>query len=114
MIGIHPDVWNGYNDIGRYRFTHMVTNVSQSGEPAHVALPHVHRVASLVQRWILGTHQGAIGHEQLDYYLDEFIYTFRFNRRHSRHRGLLFNRLLEGALAADPHPYKALTSESVG
>jgi hypothetical protein len=70
----------------------------------------VHLVASLVKRWILGTHQGAISHAQLDYYLDEFA--FRFNRRHSRHRGLLFYRLLEGALAADPHPYRALTSES--
>jgi transposase-like protein len=109
---VHTDAWRGYNDIGRYRFTRMVTNVSQSGDPAHVALPHVHRVASLVQRWILGTHQGAVSHEQLDYNLDEF--TFRFNRRHSRHRGLLFYRLLEGALAADPHPYKTLTSESAG
>jgi hypothetical protein len=76
----------------------------------HVVMPHVHRVASLVQRWLLGTHQGAISHHQLDYYLDEFM--FRFNRRRSRHRGLLFYRLLEGAVAADPHPYKALTSKS--
>ena len=45
----------------------------------HVALPHVHVVSSLLQRWILGTHQGAISHAQLDYYLDEF--TFRFIRR---------------------------------
>ena len=52
---VHTDAWPGYNDIGRYRFTHMVTNVSQSGHPAHVGLPHGHRVASLVQRWILGT-----------------------------------------------------------
>ena len=106
----HTDGWLGYFDIGKYRFKHVARNVSASGDPAHVALLHVHRVASLVQRWILGTHQGAVGHDQLDYYLDEF--TFRFNRRHSRHRGLLFYRLLEGALAADPHPYKTLTSQS--
>jgi hypothetical protein len=107
---VHTDGWQGYFDIGKYRFGHVVTNVSQSGDPAHVALPHVHRVASLVRRWILGTHQGAVSHDQLDYYLDEF--TFRFNRRHSRHRGLLFYRLLQGALAADPHPYRTLISES--
>ena len=107
---VRTDGWQGYFDVGRHRFKHVVTNVSASGDPAHVVLPHVHLVASLVKRWILGTHQGAIGHAQLDYYLDEF--TFRFNRRHSRHRGLLFYRLLEGSLAADPHPYKALTSES--
>jgi transposase-like protein len=107
---VQTDAWQGYNDIGRYRFKHVVTNVSQSGDPAHVALPHVHRVASLVQRWILGTHQGAVSHTQLDYYLDEF--TFRFNRRHARHRGLLFYRLLEGAVAADPQPYKTLIAET--
>ena len=99
---VRTDGWQGYFDIGRYRFSHVVTNVSASGDPAHVALPHVHLVSSLLQRWILGTHQGAISHAQLDYYLDEF--TFRFNRRGARHRGLLFYRLLEGALAAGPHP----------
>ena len=107
---VRTDGWQGYFDVGRHHLTHVVTNLSASGDPAHVVMPHVHRLASLVQRWILGTHQGAIGHEQLDYYLDEF--TFRFNRRRSRHRGLLFYRLLEGAVAADPHPYKALTSRS--
>ena len=107
---VRTDGWQGYFDVGRHRFKHVVTNVSASGDPGHVVLPHVHLVASLVKRWILGTHQGAISHAQLDYYLDEF--TFRFNRRHSRHRGLLFYRLLEGTLAADPHPYRALTSQS--
>jgi len=53
-----------------------------------VVLPHVHRLASLVQSWPFGTRQGAISHDQLDYYLDEF--TLRFNRRCSHHRGLLF------------------------
>jgi transposase-like protein len=107
---VRTDGYTGYDDIGRYRFKHVVTNVSASGDPAHVVLPHVHLVASLRKRWILGTHQGAIGHSQLDYYLDEF--TFRFNRRRARHRGLLFYRLLEGAVAAAPHPYKTLTSQS--
>jgi hypothetical protein len=91
-------------------FEHVVTNVSDSGDPAHISLPHVHIVASLLKRWLLGTHQGAISHAQLDYYLEEF--TFRFNRRRARHRGLLFYRLLEGTLLARPQPYKSLTSES--
>jgi ISXO2-like transposase domain/Transposase zinc-ribbon domain len=103
---VRTDAWNGYNDIGRYHFKHCVTNVAASGDPAHVVMPEVHRVASLLKRWLLGTHQGAVSHDQLDYYLDEF--TFRFNRRRSRHRGLLFYRLLEQAVATDPHPYKTL------
>jgi hypothetical protein len=65
-------------------------------------MPRVHRVASLLKRWLLGTHQGAVRPQQLDYYLDE--YTFRFNRRGSNHRGLLFYRLLEQALQTEPRP----------
>ncbi|OGT26975.1 MAG: hypothetical protein A2Z17_03980 [Gammaproteobacteria bacterium RBG_16_66_13] len=77
-----------------------------SGESAEAVLPRVHRVASLLKRWLLGTHQGAVSREHLDYYLDEF--TFRFNRRTSRHRGKLFYRLLEQAVAVNPVPYAAM------
>jgi len=67
---------------------------------ASEALPRVHQVISLLKRWLLGTHQGAVSHAHLDYDLDEF--TFRFNRRTSRHRGKLFYRLVEQAVAVDP------------
>jgi transposase-like protein len=107
---VRTDGWAGYNGIGEHRFSHVVTNVAASGGPAHVAMPEVHRVASLLKRWLLGTHQGAVSQQQLDFYLDEF--TFRFNRRRARHRGLLFYRLLEQAAATDPHPYDALIAES--
>ena len=76
------------------------------GESAEAVLPRVHRVASLLKRWLLGTHQGGVSREHLDYYLDEF--TFRFNRRPSRHRGKLFHRLLEQAVAVGPVPYAAM------
>ena len=66
-------------------------------------MPRVHRVSSLLKRWLLGTHHGGISTRQLDFYLDEF--TFRFNRRGSRHRGLLFYRLLEQATQLDHVPY---------
>ncbi len=69
-------------------------------------MPAVHRVASLLKRWLLGTHQGAAGAEHLDAYLNEF--TFRFNRRASRRRGLLFYRLLEQAAVAGPITYRDL------
>ena len=78
----------------------------QQSEPAHVVMPGVHRVASLLQRWLLGTHQGRVSREHLDAYLNEF--TFRFNRRRSRRRGLLFYRLLEQSIAADPITYRSL------
>ena len=63
----------------------------------------MHRVASLVKRWILGTHHGAVQPEHLDAYLDEFV--FRFNRRTSSSHGRLFHRLLQQAVVTDPLTY---------
>ena len=80
--------------------------MSQQNDPAHVVMPGVHRIASLLKRWLLGTHQGSVGPDHLDAYLNEF--TFRFNRRGSRRRGLLFYRLLEQAILADPITYRSL------
>ena len=85
---VHTDGWKGYHNIAKKGYTHQVTLLSQSDDPAHKLMPRVHRVASLLKRWLLGTHQGAVSEKHVDYYLDEF--TFRFNRRRSRARGLLF------------------------
>ena len=103
---VHTDGWPSYNGIDAKGYTHEVTVLSQHDEPAHQLMPRVHRVASLLKRWLLGTHQGAVREKHLDYYLDE--YTFRFNRRRSRARGLLFYRLLQNAVAVDPVPYGQL------
>ena len=65
-------------------------------------LPHVHRVASQLKRWLLGTHQGAVSHHRLQVYLDEFV--FRFNRRSSGSRGLRFHRMIEQILEKGPVP----------
>lgn len=77
-----------------------------SGDSADEVLPRVHRVASLLKRWLLGTHQGGIHRDHLDYYLDEF--SFRFNRRTSHYRGKLFYRLIEQAVQVEPAPFKTL------
>lgn len=63
-------------------------------------LSHVHLVASLLKRWLLGTYQGAVGPTHIEYYLDEF--TFRFNSRASRSRGKLFYRLIQQSVAIAP------------
>ena len=94
------DGWSGYNELESKGFNRKITVQSSSGDPAHVSMPGVHRVASLLKRWILGTHQGSIVPEHLQSYLEEF--TFRFNRRTSRSRGLVFRRLLERAVATGP------------
>lgn len=94
------DGWSGYNGLSEIGYTRKVTVLASSGDPAHVSMPGVHRVASLLKRWILGTHQGSIVPAHLQSYLEEF--TFRFNRRTSRSRGLVFRRLLEQAVVTKP------------
>src|SRR3990172_8631894 len=100
------DGWEGYEGLKNHGYEHKVRVISGSGKTASALLPRVHRVASLLKRWLLGTHQGAVSRDHLDYYLDEF--TFRFNRRTSRHRGKLFSRLSEQAVAIGPTPYEKL------
>ena len=80
----------------------------RSGQAAHETMPEVHRVAALLQRWMMGTHHGAVQPAQLDYYLDEFV--FRFNRRTSTSRGLLFYRLMQQAVATTPVTYSQIAS----
>jgi transposase-like protein len=101
---INSDGWDSYNILTQYGYVHApVTHAASiSGD----ATPLTHRVASLLKRWWLGTHQGAISPEHLAYYLDEF--TFRFNRRTSRSRGKLFYRLIEQALQINPVPAKTI------
>ncbi len=103
---VHTDGWLGYEPLEGDGYRHEVSYLE--GQPARASklLPRVHRVVSLVKRWILGTHQGAVSHEHLDSYLDEFA--FRFNRRKSRSRGKLFYRLVQQAVAVPPAPYKSL------
>ena len=79
---------------------HQRKILSSNDDPAHVSMPGVHRIASLLKRWILGTHQGSVSVEHLQSYLEEF--TFRFNRRTSISRGLLFRRLLEQSVIKAP------------
>lgn len=103
---VHTDGWPGYSGLRAKGYRHKVTKIKRSERLAHELLPRVHRVAALLKRWILGTHHGSISDRHLDYYLDEF--TFRFNRRRSRARGLLFYRLLQQAVHADPAPYATI------
>jgi transposase-like protein len=103
---VHTDGWDGYERVTSSGYRHRVSYLRGHHELASQLLPRVHRVVSLLKRWLLGTHQGAVSHAHLDYYLDEF--TFRFNRRRSRHRGKLFFRLVQQAVAIDPVPYARL------
>lgn len=105
---VHTDGSGAYRRIRDLGFEHEVTVHLGSALPAHQSMPGVHRVAALLQRWMMGTHHGAVQPNQLDYYLDEFV--FRFNRRTSRSRGLLFYRLLQQAAVTCPVTYGDVVS----
>lgn len=112
---IHTDDWKAYGGLKKAGYKHKITTLSRrkkKGKSASQLLPRVHRAASLLQRWILGTHQGAPSPDHLDYYLDEFV--FRFNRRTSAHRGKLFYRLLQNAVVVEPAPYASLVKHVRG
>ena len=96
------DGWKGYNAIKSKGYCHEVKKIAGSGKEASDLLPNVHLVISLVKRWLMGTHQGAVSSEHLQYYLDE--YAFRFNRRLSKHRGKLFYRLIQQAVVTEATP----------
>lgn len=95
---IRTDGWKGYGQLQSEGYTHIV--VRKESDVGDNLLPMVNRVASLLKRWLVGTHQGAVQSSHIDYYLDEF--TFRFNRRTSSYRGKLFYRLVQQAVQIEP------------
>jgi transposase-like protein len=103
------DAWQGYRGIDKLGYTHDRRSQRAArarGEDPGELLPGVHRIASLAKRWLLGTHQGSVDEAHLQSYLNEFA--FRFNRRRSTSRGMVFYRVLELAIGHDPVRYRDL------
>ena len=103
------DGWEGYSGLEKLGYVHDRRSqraARASGEDPGKLLPAVPRVASLAKRWLLATHQGAVDEEHLSSYLNEFV--FRFNRRRSGSRGMVFYRVLELAIAHAPVRYEDL------
>ena len=109
---IHTDGKKEYQGINGIGYKHIVTVMKDEDDPAHVEMPACHRVASLVKRWLLGTHHGGFARQHLDAYLDE--YTFRFNRRLSRDRGLIFFSVVRQCLNTRRSDYEAIVLSQRG
>lgn len=106
------DGWAGYSFLSQSKnYEHKQKIISGSGKEAHELLPHVHMVDSLVKRWINGTHQGNISPKHLPYYLDEFA--FRFNRKMSTYRGMLFFRLMQQAVVTPPVTLNEIVKQKI-
>jgi transposase-like protein len=104
---VRTDGSAAYLQLNGLGYQHQRVVMLGATEAAHTAMPGVHRVAALIKRWLLGTLHGAVQPEHLDAYLDEFV--FRFNRRSSTFRGMLFYRLLQQAVATTPLTYDQVT-----
>jgi transposase-like protein len=103
------DGWQGYSGLQKLGYIHDRRSQRAArarGEDPGKLLPAVHRVASLTKRWLLGTHQGSADEAHLANYLNEFV--FRFNRRRSRSRGMVFYRVLQFAVEHEPVRYQEL------
>ena len=107
---VRTDGWRGYNGLTELGYQHQVVN--KQPDLGENLLPLVNRVASLLKRWLLGTHQGAVEHSHLESSLDE--YPFRFNRRSSTSRGLLFYRLISQAIDLGPVLERELRARKSG
>ena len=96
---ITTDAWSGYVDVTKMKYSHKIINQTRELDKDNL-LPNVHKIASLVKRWLLGTHQSYVNNEHLQFYLDEF--TFRYNRRKSNSRGKLFYTMLYQSIKNEP------------
>ena len=103
------DGWASYSFLTPDGYTHSIITKKHTDSKDKV-LPHVHMIITLLKRWLLGTHQGAVNEKHMQAYLDEYV--FRFNRRKSAERGLLFYRLLECAMKIPPTTYDELVKSS--
>jgi len=108
---IITDDWPSYNKLASEGYIHKTQKATAMDDDQEV-LPNVHRIASLLKRWLLGTHQSYLNKNKLEYYLDEYV--FRYNRRTSSSRGLLFFRLIEQAVNTPPVSYKEIVNQNHG
>lgn len=108
---IVSDAWTGYAGLDKLGYEHEIQNSSVK-EGDEEILPNVHRIASLLKRWLLGTHQSYLNKNKLEYYLDEYV--FRYNRRTSKSRELLFLRLIDQAVITAPVSYEEIINQNHG
>jgi transposase-like protein len=104
------DGWSGYSGIEKLGYSREIY-IQKNAQKDDCLLPHIHTIISLLKRWLLGTHQGAVEQKHLQSYLDEYV--FRFNRRKSAQRGLLFYRLLESAMHTGTITYNELVNRKI-
>src|SRR3954453_5317746 len=105
---VTTDGWRGYLGLPAKGYDHEPINLGATWGDAALRLPGIHLVVSLVKRWLLGTHHGAVGEKHLPAHLDEYV--FRFNRRTAKLVSHGFARLIEHAVQIRPTTYRAIVA----
>src|SRR4051794_9592617 len=105
---VTTDGWRGYLGLPAEGCDHEPTDLGATWGDAALRLPGIHLVFSLVKRWLLGTHHGAVSEKHLPAYLDEYV--FRFNRRTATLVSHGFARLIERAVQIRPTTYRAIVA----
>jgi transposase-like protein len=103
---IHTDGWKSYNGVKNLGYKHLPRK-SAMVDPDEL-LPRINIATALLKRWLLGTHHGRLDAKHMGSYFEEFA--FRFNRRKSKARGLLFQRVLENSVRVKPATYQNITA----
>ena len=96
---VRTDGWSGYAPLERLGYDHSPVSLRagasspvEAERNAARRLPKIHRIFSLLKRVLLATYHCGVSQKHLNAYVDEFV--FRFNRRASASRFLLFERLI--------------------
>src|SRR3982750_2648694 len=103
---VTTDGWRGYLGLPAKGYDHEPIDLGATRGDAALRLPGIHLAFSLVKRWLLGTHHGAVSEKHLPAYLDEYV--FRFNRRTANLVSHGFARLIEHAVQIRPTTYRAI------
>lgn len=106
---IHTDGWKSYGSLEKLGYKHLPRK-SASVHPDEL-LPRINSVTAHLKRWLLGTLHGRLDPQHMTSYFEEFV--FRFNRRTSKARGQLFQRVLENSIRVEPAPYRKIIARNL-
>jgi transposase-like protein len=100
----------GYNEKSLGERGHEAVVQTKAERRENDAVQACHWTTSLLKRWLMGTHAGAVSDKHLQAYLDEFA--FRQNRRKTNGVGRIAARVIESLVAKPPLTMRRLVDDT--
>jgi len=100
----------GYNNESLGKRPHDAVVQTKAERRENDAVQSCHWTISLLKRWLIGTHAGAVRDKHLQAYLDEFA--FRHNRRKTNGVGRIAARVIEQLVLHKPLTMRKLIDET--